>query len=286
MRQEEPLALPDVRHVPAAEPVPRPAAGDSGADGLRLERVLRRLDVADTAGGLGDRSDEPVTLVEAAQELALCASVPQEEEQCVPIAVDVDDVDLGAAVSRDAKLEDLTATIRRDVDLRTTVCSLRDTHPGADRSEPPLERICCHDLSLPAADIGVGRTRSAGRASPSIPRHSEDRRSRQATSPRRLLCLARPKPDDVVQATRLPFDPGSPTAGCAIRDGRRPTWRGFGARASRTLSKMRRRKPKLNTSVYFFLRAGGVFLPQAGPRFGLVLLKLGITSWSYRSATS
>jgi hypothetical protein len=37
-------------------------------------------------------------------------------------------------------------------------------------------------------------------------------------------CHVRPKPNDVVQATRLPFDPGSPA--------RRPTWRGFGARRS------------------------------------------------------
>src|SRR6266487_940199 len=34
-----------------------------------------------------------------------------------------------------------------------------------------------------------------------------------------------PWPDDVFQATRLPFDPGSPL----IRNERRPTWRGFGA---------------------------------------------------------
>jgi hypothetical protein len=45
------------------------------------------------------------------------------------------------------------------------------------------------------------------------------------------------KPNDVVQATRLPFDPGSSTAGCAVRRDRRPTWRGFGARVSRTSQK-------------------------------------------------
>jgi hypothetical protein len=100
--------------------------------------------------------------------------------------------------------------------------------------------------------------------------------------------LSRPPrtPNDVVQATRLPFDPGSPTAGCAIRDGRRPTWRSFGARASRTSPKIGRQKPKLMTSLYSVLRAGGVFLPQAGPRFDLVFLKLSITSVSYRSVTS
>jgi len=103
----------------------------------------------------------------------------------------------------------------------------------------------------------------------------------------RVLCLAGPEmPNDVVQATRLPFDPGSPAAGCAIRVGRRPTWRSFGARASRTSLEMGRQKPKLITNLYSFLRAGGVFLPQAGPRFGLVDLKLSITSSSYRSVTS
>ena len=61
-------------------------------------------------------------------------------------------------------------------------------------------------------------------------------------SGRPVPCRSRPvsrstKPNDVVQATRLPFDPGSPAAGCAIRDGRRPTWRSFGARASRTCRK-------------------------------------------------
>jgi hypothetical protein len=63
--------------------------------------------------------------------------------------------------------------------------------------------------------------------------------------------------------------------------GRRPTWRGFGARASRTSREIGRQKPELNTSIHFFLRAGGVFLSQAGPRSVLVFLKLSITSLSY-----
>ena len=39
------------------------------------------------------------------------------------------------------------------------------------------------------------------------------------------------RPNDVFHATRLPFDPGSPTA-LAHSRGRRPTWRSFGARGS------------------------------------------------------
>jgi hypothetical protein len=42
-------------------------------------------------------------------------------------------------------------------------------------------------------------------------------------------------PSDVVHTTRLPFDPGSPTADAQIRNGRRPTWRGVGARAQQCL---------------------------------------------------
>ena len=124
------------------------------------------------------------------------------------------------------------------------------------------------------------------------PLHPRPRRGRRCSGGPILGGRTRPlsrrprKPNDVVQATRLPFDPGSPTAGCAIRDGRRPTWRSFGARASRTSPKIGRQKPELNTSIHFFLRAGGVFLPQAGPRFGLVLLQAGHHLASCRSVTS
>jgi len=52
------------------------------------------------------------------------------------------------------------------------------------------------------------------------------------------------------------------------------------------VSEMGRQKPELNTSVHFFLRTRGVFLPQAGPRFDLVHFKLSITSLSYRSVAS
>ena len=54
-------------------------------------------------------------------------------------------------------------------------------------------------------------------ASPSIPRLG-DRRSRRGTGCRRrsgLHVTSGCTPNDVVHATRLPFDPGSPTADCA-----------------------------------------------------------------------
>ena len=43
------------------------------------------------------------------------------------------------------------------------------------------------------------------------------------------------KPNDVFQATRQPFDPGSTTSRCTWVD-RRPTWRSFGGRASHSCS--------------------------------------------------
>ena len=48
----------------------------------------------------------------------------------------------------------------------------------------------------------------------------------------------------------------------------------------------RQAKAGANTSIHFFLRAGGVFLPQAGPRSGLVLLQAGHHLASCRSVTS
>src|SRR5437764_3131500 len=62
-----------------------------------------------------------------------------------------------------------------------------------------------------------------------------------------FLCHARPMPpNDVFQATRLPFDPGSPTAVRArARGGHRPTWRGFGARFPTALQINRTLKPTL-----------------------------------------
>ena len=52
-------------------------------------------------------------------------------------------------------------------------------------------------------------------------------------------------PNDVFHASRLPFDPGSPTVRCALCDGRRPTWRSFGARSSVAIPKKRMLKPML-----------------------------------------
>ena len=73
------------------------------------------------------------------------------------------------------------------------------------------------------------RPRASG-ASPSIHLPSKgDRRSGVRAS---VLCRVRPVDGAVFHATRSPFDPGSSTSGCASATGRRPTWRGSGARPS------------------------------------------------------
>jgi hypothetical protein len=92
------------------------------------------------------------------------------------------------------------------------------------------------------------------------------------------VCLARRKPTDVFQATRLPFNPGSPTAGCARAACRRPTWRSFGARASSVGGKSQD-KADASFQRSFQRRAPRVFLSQAGPRFDLELLQAGHHLW-------
>jgi hypothetical protein len=60
--------------------------------------------------------------------------------------------------------------------------------------------------------------RASGRAAPLRPRPKTgvdavgDYLLDQATA---VVCLVGPRPNDVFHATRLPFDPGSPIAGCA-----------------------------------------------------------------------
>ena len=84
------------------------------------------------------------------------------------------------------------------------------------------------------------------------------------------FCHVRQLPNDVVQATRLPFDPGSP--------GRRPTWRGVGARRSCRVGKNRRQKlPVIHRQIQPARRAEGPFSLRRGLESELDFLKLGIT---------
>ena len=65
---------------------------------------------------------------------------------------------------------------------------------------------------------------AAASAAPQKPRlcvhpPTDGRSTQQASTARvghgRVLCLVRPRPNDVFHATRLPFGPGSPATGCA-----------------------------------------------------------------------
>jgi hypothetical protein len=160
--------------------------------------------------------------------------------------------------------------------------------------------------STSAADAGlagVGRTGCGSKPEAERSRHGSAKRSRTSVGEFRdkgsnldlhvqsavscrlddpgmksFVCLARPKPNDVVQATRLPFDPGSPSAGCAAA--RSASYvEEFWSPSLRALWKIRRLKRTHNSSDLFQCRALRVFLSQAGPRFGLALLQAEHHLW-------
>jgi hypothetical protein len=109
--------------------------------------------------------------------------------------------------------------------------------------------------------LPVRRSRSGGpRRPPSSSAGEAEVDAAALPSPRRTSCLARRAPSDVVHATRLPFDPGSPAAGCAARGGRRPSWRGVGARASGRRAKNRTLKQTRIASVDFRRTCEGLSL--------------------------
>lgn len=70
-------------------------------------------------------------------------------------------------------------------------------------------------------------------------------------------------------------------AAARLRRGRRPTWRSFGARSSRSVPENRRLKQTLITSAYFRRTNAEIFLSLAGPRFGLALVQVGHHLGSY-----
>ena len=118
-------------------------------------------------------------------------------------------------------------------------------------------------------------------ASPSIPR-TGDRRSRRATVRRgdvvHSVSSGAESQTMFSKPLALPFDPGSPTA-LQFRHGRRPTWRGLGARTSRAAIGNWQAKANAYCQRQFPARAAPkFFLSQAEPRFDLCFLKLSITS--------
>jgi hypothetical protein len=81
-----------------------------------------------------------------------------------------------------------------------------------------------------------------------------------------LRCHARLMPSAVFHATRLPFDPGSPAAGCAA--GERPSYvEELWSPSLGRLAENRRQKLTLLRERDFQRDAPRVFLSQAGPRF-------------------
>jgi hypothetical protein len=119
-----------------------------------------------------------------------------------------------------------------------------------------------------------GRRRPAGSAVPSV--HPERARStqwhRSCESVVSSFCHVRRVPNDVVQATRLPFDPGSPV--------RRPTWRGVGARRSCRFENRRQKQPEIMRRIQPARSAEGPFSLRRGLEAELDFLKLGITPWT------
>ena len=138
------------------------------------------------------------------------------------------------------------------------------------RQESNLRRPAFQAGALPAEL----RPRPSG-TSPSIHLPSrEDRRSGVRAS---VLCRIRPVDGAVFHATRSPFDPGSSTSGCASAIGRRPTWRGSGARPSVRSGKLND-KNKTISSRLFSRERGEPFSLERGLDSISCFFKLGITS--------
>jgi hypothetical protein len=154
--------------------------------------------------------------------------------------------------------------------------SRRDTAPVAVLPDDPgRTRTCTSPIkSRPLCRLSYGAGGVVGRSRTCTPRVSSGRSTVRATTTERVLggagielCHARLMPSDVFQATRLPFDPGSTTAVAHVRGGRRPTWRGFGARFPAALQINRTLKPRLLYCALLPAETPRIFLSQAGPRF-------------------
>ena len=116
------------------------------------------------------------------------------------------------------------------------------------RQESNLRRPAFQAGALPAEL----RPRASG-ASPSI--HLPSRGDRRSGAWASVLCRVRPVDGAVFHATRSPFDPGSSTSGCASASGRRPTWRGSGARPSVRSGKLRGKYKFISPCIFSRERA-------------------------------
>jgi hypothetical protein len=125
-------------------------------------------------------------------------------------------------------------------------------------------------------------------ASPSIPR-TGDRRSRRApVAGDCRVFMSRPAVRRTMLSMPLAYpstlDHRPPIA--QIRNGRRPTWRGVGARAQDALFGKRQAKANAYCQRLFRASNAEIFLSQAGPRFDLELVQAEHHLWfrvGYRS---
>jgi hypothetical protein len=155
----------------------------------------------------------------------------------VPIArLHVDDLQLDYPQARcETEIEVLTACIPANVDPRLTAPGTdADVHTCADDSEATFEGFAGHSVSSLAAGKTEGGKAGRSRASVHLPtgarRSSETARFGVAVS----SVTPGPSPNDVFQATRPTLRPWIVGRVAYVRAGRRPTWRGFGARSSVT----------------------------------------------------
>jgi hypothetical protein len=165
-------------------------------------------------------------------------------------------VNLGLdATVEEAQVEVLTTRIRPNVDLRrATPRTLLDLQARADSA---------NRRSRAWVDISGPLPREGRHAAPSIARAG----TIDAVAALLLLCLARrSKPDDVVQATRQPFDPGSSAVGCSS-DRTTSYVEGLWSPSLVRFAEIRRQKHTLNAERNLQRQAPRVFLSQAGPRF-------------------
>ena len=94
----------------------------------------------------------------------------------------------------------------------------------------------------------------------------------------RVLCLVRPKSrDDVVYATRQPFDPGSSSADCAYPERSTSYVEELWSPILAPRPEIGRRKHTLIACVYFPAHSAEIFLSQAGPQMDLECFTLSIT---------
>lgn len=86
------------------------------------------------------------------------------------------------------------------------------------------------------------------------------------------MCTVRLYVERFVQATRLPFNPGSPSH---LSTRRCPTWRSAGARRPQRRAENRRRKRAPEMSGAITERHTRTFLSQTGPQIQLELVQAG-----------